>query len=75
LDNTGRIVDYILALPKQLRKHSSVNYVAVLDNILKQFSITSKRLGYFIIDNAINNDSCIRELSIVYVFNKKDKRI
>ena len=68
-------MDYILALPKQLRKHSSVNYVAVLDNILKQFSITSKRLGYFIIDNAINNDSCIRELSIVYIFNKKDKRI
>ena len=75
LDDTRRIVDYMLALPKQLRKHSSVNYIAVLNNILKQFGITSERLGYFITNNAINNDACIRELSTTYTFNKKDKRI
>ena len=65
----------MLILPKQLRKYFSVNYIAVLNNILKQFGIISKWLGYFITNNTINNNAYIRELSTIYTFNKKDKRI
>ena len=75
LDKNGHIVDHILALPEQLGKHSSINYTAVINNILKQFSITSKRLGFFITDNASNNDTAIQELSTTYEFNKKSKQI
>ena len=59
LDKNGHVVDYMLALPEQLSKHSSVNYIVVINDIIKQFGIMSKRLGFFITDNALNNDSAI----------------
>ena len=59
LDKNSRVVDYILALPEQLSKYSSVNYIAVINNILKQFGIISKRLGFFITNNALNNNTAI----------------
>ena len=65
----------MLALPEQLGKHSGVNYAAVINNILKQFGITSERLGFFITDNASNNDTAIRKLSTTYEFDEKSKRI
>ena len=75
LDENGRVVDHMLALPEQLGKHSGVNYAAVINDILKQFGITSERLGFFITDNASNNDTAIRELSTTYEFDEKFKRI
>ena len=75
LDKNSRVVDYILALLEQLSKHSSVNYAAVINNILKQFSIISERLGFFITNNALNNNTAIQELSTTYKFNKKFKWI
>ena len=73
LDKNGRVVNYMLALLEQLSKHSGVNYIAVINDILKQFSIISERLGFFITDNALNNDAAIRELSTIYKFNEKFK--
>jgi len=59
LDKNGYVVDHMLALLEQLSKHSSVNYAAVINNILKQFGIISKRLGFFITNNALNNNTAI----------------
>jgi len=59
LDKNGRVVDYMLALLEQLGKHSSVNYAVIINNILNQFGITSKCLGFFITNNALNNNTAI----------------
>jgi hypothetical protein len=53
------VVDYMLALLEQFSKYSSINYTAVINNILRQFSIISEWLGFFITNNALNNDTAI----------------
>ena len=67
------MVDYILVLLEQLGKHFSVNYTVVMDNIFKQFNIMPKRLSFFIINNALNNNTGIQKLCTAYRFNKKTK--
>ena len=75
LDKSGQVVDHMLALPEQLGKHSGVNYAVVIDDILKQFTITPERLGFFMTDNAPNNDTAIQELSTAYHFDEKTRQI
>jgi hypothetical protein len=49
----------MLALLEQFSKHSGVNYIVVINDILKQFGIMSECLGFFITDNALNNNTAI----------------
>lgn len=52
---------FLLALPQLQDDHSGASIAnSVLDDI-KEFKIED-RLGYFMLDNASNNDTCIAEL-------------
>ena len=59
LNKNGGVVDYMLVFLEQLGKHSSINYIIVINNILKQFGIISEHLGFFIPNNALNNNTTI----------------
>ena len=46
--------------------YSGENIAEVVDKVLQDFSIPPGKLGYFILDNAINNDTCITALGKTY---------
>jgi hypothetical protein len=47
----------------------------VLFPLLTQFGITSTNLGYFVLDNAKNNDTTLQELGKIMGFEPKEKRL
>ncbi|ORY09562.1 hypothetical protein BCR34DRAFT_486992, partial [Clohesyomyces aquaticus] len=51
-----KLVDYVLSLPALLGAYSGSNVTLILDS-----KVT--RLGYFILDNATNNNSAVIELA------------
>lgn len=75
LDRDGKPRDYILGLPSIIGQHTGVNIAAVVDATLKSFRISTRNLGYFILDNATNNNSAIDALAIKYDFNARYRRL
>ncbi|KAF2470764.1 uncharacterized protein BDR25DRAFT_224996, partial [Lindgomyces ingoldianus] len=49
--------------------HIGVNIAAVVNATLKSFKISARNLGYFILNNATNNNATINALAIKYSFN------
>jgi hypothetical protein len=64
----------LLALPQQLGQHSGVNIADQIAAIIEHFNI-SERIGYFMTDNATNNDTCIEALGLEYGFNPLHRRL
>lgn len=80
LNPAGKPVDYVLGLPALLGAHSGSNVASIVSNTLKQFQIgqlDSKvaRLGYFVVDNATNNDSAVAELAQEFKFSASQRRL
>ena len=75
LNREGRVVDYLIALPELLGRHTGINYAEVIGNVLTHFNVSKERLGYFITDNAANNGTCINHLSTKLNFKKEDRWI
>jgi hypothetical protein len=72
LNREGRVVDYLIALPEQLGCYTRINYAAVISDVLAHFKVTKESLGYFITDNARNNNTCLDYLATVFNFKKDD---
>src|SRR5437667_5173774 len=68
------ICDFLLALPEQLGRHLGINYAEVIANVLTEYNII-KRIGFFVTDNAGNNDTCLEQLAIEFGFDKKERRL
>jgi uncharacterized membrane protein len=66
-------VDYILTLLVQFSCNFRINYIEIIGDVLADFYITPKRLGYFITDNKLKNNITLKALSKRFNFNK-DKR-
>lgn len=75
MDASRQHRSFLLALPPQNKRHTGVNIAANVGGIFKNFGIDAKRIGYFMADNADNNDTCIRDLSIDLKFNKYHRRL
>jgi hypothetical protein len=69
-------VTRLIGLPK-LPNHgkTGVEQASVLLPLLQRFSITSANLGYFVLDNASNNDTTLVELGRCMGFDPKEKRL
>jgi len=74
LNQGGHIVNYLIALLKQIGRHSGINYIEVVRNILDSFNISKEWLSYFIIDNALNNNTALNTLAVKYSFIKEYRR-
>jgi len=64
----------LLALPEQDDDHIGINIADTVAEVIEEFRISS-RLGYFVLDNAGNNDTCIRQLATRYSFNAEQRRL
>ncbi|KAF1968297.1 hypothetical protein BU23DRAFT_480721, partial [Bimuria novae-zelandiae CBS 107.79] len=51
--------------------YTGANIAAIVNATLKSFKISTRSLGYFILNNATNNDAAINALAIKYNFNAR----
>ena len=68
LDEQGDIQDYVLGLPQLHGRHSGENIAHIVRETLQIFDIDESRLGYFVLDNATNNDTAVNALAPQYNF-------
>jgi len=60
----------LLALPEQEDDHTGDSIAQAVIAVIEEFQIAN-RLGYFVLDNAGNNDTCMRQLARRYSFDAK----
>jgi hypothetical protein len=67
-DKFGNLKTFLLALPEQSGPHSGVNIADNVAAIIHHYNLKDK-IGYFMTDNATNNDTCLEELGAGFNFN------
>jgi hypothetical protein len=70
LNSKGRLVNYILGLPKLYSAHSSNNIVLVVAATLRAFNVDKQRVRYFVLNNAYNNNTAVAYLASKFSFYK-----
>lgn len=70
IDQEGKPITTLLALPRQHGRHTGLNISETIAEILTEFDVQDK-LGYFITDNAYNNGSCLETLGNEFGFQYK----
>jgi hypothetical protein len=66
---------FLLALPEQTTGHAGVEIAETIKSILTEFGVNEAQIGYFVADNATENDTCLEDLAIEYGFNKEWRRL
>ncbi|TKA79670.1 hypothetical protein B0A49_04709 [Cryomyces minteri] len=65
---------FLIALPQQRGSHTGSNIAETVATTISHFGLQEK-LGYFVTDNASNNDTCINALAAEFDFNPEHRRI
>ena len=58
----------MLSLPKLHSAHSSNNIALVMLAIMQLFRVNAKKVGYFVLNNAYNNNTAVAALADEYGF-------
>jgi hypothetical protein len=69
LNSKGRLVDYMLGLPKLQGTHTGNNIASVVAAILSAFNVDGQRVGYFVLNHAYNNNAAVACLAGEFGFN------
>jgi hypothetical protein len=72
---SGVICDLPIALPQLAGAHTGEAMAIVVAKTLEVYGITYDRLGYFVLDNASNNDTAVAKLGVQYHFNPIHRRL
>jgi len=75
VDCQGTLKDLPIALPQLTGAHSGEAMAAVVIKIFKEFNVTVGKLGYFVLDNASNNNTTITTLAEEMGFSAAEKRL
>jgi hypothetical protein len=62
VDNNGRKRDVLLGLPRLVGPHSGENIAPHVKEVIDKYEMGAK-LGYFMLDNADSNDTCLQTLA------------
>ena len=68
INDTGQYQSFLLSIPDLAGRYTGVNIADGVAAILTKFNISDK-LGYFILNNASNNDTYIETLGEEFQFN------
>jgi len=68
INNEGRYKSFLLSIPKLAGRHTGVNIADGVATILAEFDISNK-VRYFILDNALNNNTYMQALGKELGFN------
>jgi hypothetical protein len=63
LNEAAKLVDYLLSLPVLHGKHSGANISSLVSDTLTTIRIDKEHVGYFVLDNAANNDAAVEFLA------------
>ena len=74
VDSEGRMRSFLLSLPEVLKSYSGANIAGCVLAIVKEYQI-QERIGYFVTDNATNNDSAIQSIAASLGFSAKYRRL
>jgi hypothetical protein len=66
MDAAGDVQDFVLGLPELHGQHSGNNIGAVVATTLTNFGVDKASVGYFVLDNAYNNDTAVHHLAGIY---------
>jgi hypothetical protein len=55
--------------------HSGENMAEIVHSTLQKFGVSSCNIGYFVLDNAYNNDTAITLLTLKIGFNATYRRL
>lgn len=75
LNADGKLEDYLLGLPELHGQHSGNNIATIVASTLRQFGVDKDRVGYFVLDNAYNNDTAIEALADEFNFYAPYRRL
>jgi hypothetical protein len=73
IDANGSVNNFVLGLLELYRQHSSVNIATVVVITLTNFGVNKDSVGYFVLDNAFNNDTAIASLANLYSFKTVER--
>jgi hypothetical protein len=65
----------LLATPEQTGSHAGVKIAEGVVKVNRDFEIKEEQLGYFMLDNASNNDTALREIAETFGFDKGERRL
>jgi hypothetical protein len=75
VNSYGNLQDLPIALPQLTGAHSGEKMADVISQTLQQFSINSCTVGYFVLDNASNNNSAVAAIAQKMDFDAAYRRI
>ncbi|RAQ98540.1 ribonuclease h-like protein [Stemphylium lycopersici] len=75
MDAHGVVQDFVLGLPELPGQHSGVNIASVVATTLTKFRVNKDSVGYFVLDNAYNNDTAVASLADLYGFGAPERRL
>ena len=75
LNPVGELEDYLLGLPELHGQHSGENISTVVAATLRNFGVDEQAVGYFVLDNAFNNDTAVTYLADEYGFDALRRRL
>jgi hypothetical protein len=75
IDSCGNLQDLPIALSQLTGAHSGEKIAEVILETLDLFSIDAHTLGYFILDNASNNNSAVLAIAQKMGFSATDRRL
>ena len=65
----------MLGLPELHGAHSGNNIASVVSATMQSFGVDAKKVGYFVLDNAYNNDTAVAALADEYGFEAAHRRL
>ena len=71
----GVVKDVAIDLPQLTGAHTGDRIADCIEKTLREFGITAPKLGYFMLDNAYNNDAAVKKLGSKYGFVASHRRL
>jgi hypothetical protein len=75
VNSQGDIMDLPIALPQLTGAHSGEMMASVVTQTLKHFRVDPASIGYFVLDNASNNDTTVDAIAQKMGFNAVHRRL
>ena len=74
IGDSGKLLTFLLSLPELVGSHKGENIAECVATILGEFAL-QERVGYFVLDNARNNDTAMEALAEEFGFDMKQRRL
>jgi hypothetical protein len=75
VNSDGKVVDLPIALPQLTGAHSREKIAEIVSKLLQQFGIDQHTIGYFVLDNAGNNNTAVLALACMMGFSATHCRL